>query len=96
MCFSPKIKVPQVDTNQVRAIDPAPLTEKPKGVLFGGDDTDAPKDGTSSEVSTGRKSLKSLKLKLEDTPSKTMKMTRQRDEPGLKHLSASPYSTTSN
>ncbi|ADQ83181.1 DUF5476 family protein [Yersinia pestis] len=82
MCFSPKIKVPQVDTNQVRAIDPAPLTEKPKGVLFGGDDTDAPKDGTSSEVSTGGR--KSLKVKLEDTPSKTMKDDKTKRRTGTK------------
>lgn len=67
MCFSPKIKTPKVDTNQVRAVDPAPLTEEPKGILFGGDDdTD---NGTSSEVPTGGK--KSLKVKLDDSVEKS-------------------------
>lgn len=46
MCFSPKMKVPKVDTSAVAAVDPAPLTETPKGVLFGGDDDTT----TSSEV----------------------------------------------
>lgn len=69
MCFSPKIKTPKVDTNQVRAIDPAPLTEEPKGILFGGeDDNDS---GTSSEVPTGGK--KSLKVKLDDSVEKSNK-----------------------
>ncbi|ACF15708.1 DUF5476 family protein [Yersinia phage Yepe2] len=82
MCFSPKIKMPKVDTNQVRAIDPAPLTEKPKGILFGGDDTDAPKDGTSPEVSTGGR--KSLKVKLEDTPSKALRSDNSKRRTGTK------------
>ena len=69
MCFSPKIKTPKVDTNNVRAIDPAPLTEEPKGVLFGGEeDNDS---GTSSEVPTGGK--KSLKVKLDDSVEKSKK-----------------------
>lgn len=57
MCWSPKIKTPSVDTNKIRAVDPAPLTEEPKGVLFGGDGDDDATEGTSSEVS-GRKDLK--------------------------------------
>lgn len=65
MCFSPKIKTPKVDTNQVRAVDPAPLTEEPKGILFGGDD-----EGTSSEVPTGKKSLK---VELDDSVEKSKK-----------------------
>ncbi|QLF85781.1 hypothetical protein [Escherichia phage PhiV-1] len=69
MCFSPKIKTPKVKTDTVRAIDPAPLTEEPKGILFGGDeDTDS---GTSSEVPTGGK--KSLKVKLDDSVEKSKK-----------------------
>lgn len=65
MCVSPKIKTPKVDTSQVRAIDPAPLTEEPKGVLFGGEEVD---NTVNSEVPKGGK--KSLKVKLE-TPTKT-------------------------
>lgn len=60
MCWSPKIKTPSVDTNKIRAVDPAPLTEEPKGVLFGGDSDDDATEGTSSEVS-GRKDLKVTK-----------------------------------
>lgn len=69
MCFSPKIKTPKVKTESIRAIDPAPLTEEPKGILFGGeDDNDS---GTSSEVPTGGK--KSLKVKLDDSVEKSKK-----------------------
>ncbi|AWD92510.1 hypothetical protein [Pectobacterium phage Jarilo] len=50
MCFSPKVKTPQIDTNAVKAIDPAPLTEEPKGVLFGGQEDS---NTSSSEVGTG-------------------------------------------
>lgn len=66
MCFSPKIKTPKVNTSSFRAIDPAPLTEQPKGVLFGGDDEDDndTEDGTSSEVPTG-KGRSSLKIKID-------------------------------
>lgn len=64
MCFSPKIKTPKVDTQAMKAVDPAPLTEEPKGVLFGGeDDTDA--TSTSSEVPSGS-SIKASKVKLDD------------------------------
>ena len=28
MCFSPKVKVPKMDTNQIRAVEPAPLTQE--------------------------------------------------------------------
>ncbi len=83
MCFSPKIKTPKVDTNQVRAVDPAPLTEEPKGILFGGeDDTDAAKDGVSSEVPTGGK--KSLKVKLDDTESAKLKDDKAKKQAGTK------------
>ncbi|MCY4679396.1 DUF5476 family protein [Escherichia coli] len=69
MCFSPKIKTPKVKTESIRAIDPAPLTEEPKGILFGGEeDNDS---GTSSEVPTGGK--KSLKVKLDDSVEKSKK-----------------------
>lgn len=54
MCFKPKVKIPKMDTNQIKAPDPAPLTEEVKGVQFGGEDDD--ENGTSSEVS-GRKSV---------------------------------------
>jgi hypothetical protein len=70
MCFSPKIKTPKVDTNQVRAVDPAPLTEEPKGILFGGDDEETIQDGVNPEVPTGSK--KSLKVKLDSPSSKTL------------------------
>lgn len=57
MCFSPKVKVPKVDTNQIKAPEPAPLTEEVKGVEFGS--TEEKDEGTSSEVkSTGKSSLK--------------------------------------
>lgn len=68
MCWSPKIKTPKVDTAKVRAVDPAPLTEEPKGILFGGDD-DENSSGTSSEVPTSGK--KSLKVKLDDSVEKS-------------------------
>lgn len=55
MCFSPKIKMPKVNTQQVRAIEPAPLTQEVSGVQFGGMD-DSDKDTESTEVS-GRKGL---------------------------------------
>lgn len=71
MCFSPKIKTPKtpkVDTQAMKAVDPAPLTKEPKGVLFGGeDDTDA--TSTSSEVPSGS-SIKASKVELDDTASK--------------------------
>ena len=71
MCFSPKIKTPKVDTQAMKtmkAVDPAPLTEGPKGVLFGGeDDTDA--TNISSEVPQGS-SIKTSKVELDDTASK--------------------------
>lgn len=51
MCFSPKIKVPQM--NVEKAPEPAPLTELPTSVEFGGD---TPTDGTGEE--SGRKALK--------------------------------------
>lgn len=54
MCFSPKIKTPKVDTTKIP--EPAPLTEQPEGVQFGGED----ESNTGSEVS-GRKSLKVAK-----------------------------------
>lgn len=66
MCFAPKIKAPKVDTS-VRAVDPAPLTEEPKGILFGGDEDSS----TSSEVS-GRKDLKIKK----ETPEPEVKSTK--------------------
>ena len=73
MCFSPKIKTPKVDTQAMKAVDPAPLTEEPKGVLFGGeDDTDA--TNTSSEVPSGS-SIKASKVELDDTASKESKKT---------------------
>lgn len=57
MCFKPKIKTPDTNANQIKGIEPAPLTEEPKGVLFGGqgDDED---EGTETE---GRKGLKVTK-----------------------------------
>ncbi|QQG33603.1 hypothetical protein [Pectobacterium phage PcCB251] len=69
MCWSPKIKTPKVNTESMRAIDPAPLTEEPKGVLFGGEDEND--SGTSTEVPTGGK--KSLKVKLDESVEKSKK-----------------------
>lgn len=61
MCFSPKVKMPKVNTNQIRAPEPAPLTEEVKGVEFGStNEDDKDTEGTSSEVksSSGKSSLK--------------------------------------
>ena len=85
MCFSPKIKTPKVDTKQVRAVDPAPLTEEPKGILFGGDDDTDKDTGTSSEVPTGGK--KSLKVKLDDSVEKSKKAdntAKQKSKSGIR------------
>lgn len=67
MCFSPKIKTPKVDTATARAVDPAPLSEEPKGVLFGGEDETT--SSTSSEVPSGS-SVKESKVKLDESVSK--------------------------
>lgn len=65
MCFSPKVKMPKVDTNQIRAPEPAPLTEEVKGVEFGSTDTDEKDtEGTSSEVKSGS-GKSSLKVELD-------------------------------
>lgn len=70
MCFTPKIKTPKADPQSIRAVDPAPLTETPKGILFGGDDEDDNKDeGITSEVPT--KGRKGLKIKLDKSASQT-------------------------
>lgn len=55
MCFSPKVKVPKMDTNQIRAVEPAPLTQEVSSVEFGGPSDETDTEGT--EVS-GRKDLK--------------------------------------
>lgn len=52
MCWSPKIKTPQVDTSTVP--EPAPLTAEPSGVQFGGTEDS---NSTNPEVTTGRKSI---------------------------------------
>lgn len=66
MCFSPKVKVPKVDTNQIKAPDPAPLTEEVKGVEFGSsDDNDKDTEGSSSEVKSAS-GKSSLKVELKD------------------------------
>lgn len=61
MCFSAKVKTPKVDTKAVQsAVAPAPLIETPQAVLYGGQDEDNTTDstsGTSSEVSSGKKSV---------------------------------------
>ncbi|QEQ94720.1 hypothetical protein pEp_SNUABM10_00023 [Erwinia phage pEp_SNUABM_10] len=77
MCFSAKVKTPKVDTNQVKAAEPAPLTEEPKGVLFGGEDED--NSATSAEVSTGRKSLK---VDSEDKPKTGIKASIRKTASG--------------
>ena len=76
MCFSPKIKTPKMDTNQIRAVEPAPLTQEVSGVEFGGSSDETDTEGT--EVS-GRKGLKVdrddsvAKYKARDTGSSRMK-----------------------
>lgn len=76
MCFSPKIKTPKMDTNQIRAIEPAPLTQEVSSVEFGGSSDETDTEGT--EVS-GRKDLKVerddsvAKYKASDTGSSRMK-----------------------
>lgn len=65
MCWSAKVKTPKVDTQKMRAVDPAPLTEEPKAVEFGTDDDNA--SGLSTEVATSGK--KSVTVK-KDTPNK--------------------------
>lgn len=70
MCWKPKVKVPKMDTNQIRAAEPAPLTEPPKSVVWGGDD-DEDTSVSSSEVPTTPSSGKSsLKVKLDDSAAK--------------------------
>lgn len=49
MCWSPKIKTPSVQT-PTTPIEPAPLTEEPKGIKFGGED--------DTVAESGRKTLK--------------------------------------
>ncbi|QXV72997.1 hypothetical protein [Edwardsiella phage PVN09] len=55
MCFSPKIKIPQMNTNQIRAIEPAPLTQEVSSVEFGGSSDETDTEGTET---SGRKDLK--------------------------------------
>lgn len=55
MCFSPKIKTPKMDTNQIRAIEPAPLTQEVSSVEFGGSSDETDTEGTEM---SGRKGLK--------------------------------------
>lgn len=62
MCFSPKIKTPKVQT-PTTPIDPAPLTEEPKGVLFGGD--------ADTVAESGRKTLKVEPAKATTKPAGT-------------------------
>lgn len=67
MCFVKAPKMPNVDTGQIKAPDPAPLTEEPKGVLFGGEATDSDTKETSGKSS--------LKVKKEPKGFKTVKGT---------------------
>lgn len=76
MCWKPKVSVPSVDTTQVKAAEPAPLTESPKSVVWGGDDeensTSTSEDSTSSEVASKPSTGKSgLKVKLDDNAAAT-------------------------
>lgn len=76
MCFSPKIKTPKMDTNQIRAIEPAPLTQEVSSVEFGGSSDETDTEGTET---SGRKGLKVerddsvAKYKASDTGSSRMK-----------------------
>lgn len=56
MCFSPKMKTPKIDTGAMKAVEPAPLTEEPKGVLFGGDEevSTTESDGSGSSRKNAR------------------------------------------
>jgi hypothetical protein len=52
MCFSPKMKTPKQNTNL-----PAPtpvLAEDPKGIDFGGEESGAESEGTSSDNDTAK------------------------------------------
>ena len=55
MCFSPKFKVRNMDTFQIRGVEAAPLTQEVSSVEFGGSSDETDTEGT--EVS-GRKDLK--------------------------------------
>lgn len=72
MCWQAKIKTPSVDTGAVKAIDPAPLTEEPKGVQFGGDSND------SEEIGKGGKSSLKVKKTTTETPSGTKASIRNK------------------
>lgn len=63
MCFSPKIKTPKVDTNQIVAPTPAPLTENATGVSFGGQDDGSKSSETGVASTTVEKSTKSTGIK---------------------------------
>lgn len=71
MCFSPKIKTPKVDTQQMRAVEPAPLKDAPSGIVFGGADEDN-STKTSSEVGG---SIKDSKVELDKPKDKTSNKT---------------------
>lgn len=64
MCFSPKIKTPQINTAAIP--EPAPLTEVPTGVQFGGTNDSA---SVNPDVTTGRKSVT---VKKTDSASKSI------------------------
>lgn len=69
MCFSPKVKMPKVNTNNIPAPTPAPLNDNAKGVQFGGssDDTeDKRKDSQTEEDETteGKTGKSGLKISL--------------------------------
>lgn len=60
MCWQPKISTPKV---QAPAAAPAPLTETPKSIAWGGDDDDT--SGESSPSSAPKSGRGSLKIKLD-------------------------------
>lgn len=67
MCFSPKVKVPKVNTNNIPAPTPAPLNDNAKGVQFGDSpaNEDDRKDTTSTEGTDSKaKGTSSLKISL--------------------------------
>lgn len=65
MCFSPKIKTPQVNTSSIP--EPEPLKEEVKGVEFGGTGSSKKDETDESKGESGRSSLKVTKTKTTTT-----------------------------
>lgn len=75
MCFSPKVKMPKVNTNNIPAPTPAPLNDNAKGVQFGGstDDTEDKRKDSTTEDTEGKTEGKSGKSSLKISLKKSVK-----------------------